>query len=185
MDSELMQFYKGVYEGGRNKNNTTLEEVWKFSDYELEHIHNYIQWMFPIVEPDYWNRDTPKLCEADIQEFKTNKSLKTKVAKSLLVISQFWGFDIDWDDSGKLKMMKSASYGEKSKKWQTGMNHNFLRITRVIHCLNDLGFRELAETFYGGIMKVAAENPRRINANSVEHWKNAMIKNMKGEEYLK
>lgn len=179
MDSELIKFYKGE----RNRNNVTLEEVWGFSDHELENIHNYIQWIFPIVEPDYWDRDTPKLSEKDIQIFKNSKLFKTKVVKSLIVMSKFWGFDINYDNSGTLVMNKSESYNDKSKNWQTYMNHNFLRITRVIHCLNDLGFRNLAKVFYEGIIKVVGENRLKFNPNSVEFWKEAMKTNMKGERY--
>jgi len=179
MSSELIRFYRGE----RNKNNVTIDEVWGFSDKDLENTHNYIQWLFPIVEPDYWNRDTPKLSEDDILQFKENKPLKTKVIKSLIILSRFWGFNWGWDTDGKLKLKKGYSYEEKSKNWQTHMNHNFLRMTRVIHCLNDLGLYDIAEAFYNGIMQIALENPEKINATSIVYWRNAMVKNMKGEEY--
>ena len=180
MDSELIRFYKGE----RNKNNVTIDEVWNFSDRELEHIHNYIQWLFPIVEPDYWNRDTPKLSKEDIEEFKNNDELKKNLIKSFVVILNFWGFDIDVHGDN-ISINKSEEYEYKSKNWQTYMNHNFLRITRVIHCLNDLGFRDLAKQFYNIMIEIALDNPKKINANSMVYWRNAMIKNMKGEEYQK
>ena len=178
MNSEIIKFYRGE----RNKNNVTLEEVWDFSDKELEHIHNYIQFLFPIVEPDYWNRDTPKLSEEDIKEFKNDKVLRRNLVQSFIVILGFWGFDVNVD-SGDIIISKSEDYEHKRKNWQTYMNHNFLRITRVIHCLNDLGFYKLADKFHQCIMDVVAENPERFNKTTIEFWDKAMVKNMKGESY--
>jgi hypothetical protein len=180
MESKIVSFYKGYI----NDNGVCLEEIWEWDDIKLESVHNYIQFLFPIVEPDYWNRDTPKLSEEDIKEFKNDKELKRRLIQSFIVILNFWGFDVKVDENGVV-ISKSEEYEHRRKNWQTYMNHNFLRITRVIHCLNDLGFYNLADKFHKCIMDIVSENPERFNTCSIEHWNDAMIKNMKGEEYGK
>jgi hypothetical protein len=180
MSSEVIKFYRGE----RNKNNVTIEEVWNFSDKELENIHNYIQFLFPIVEPDYWNRDTPKLSEEDIEEFNSDMRLRLNLVTSFNVILNFWGF-ILFIQGGEITIKKSEDYENKKKNWQTYINHNFLRITRVIHCLNDLGFYNLSDKFHKCIMDVVDENPERFNKTTIDFWNDAMVKNMKGRLYGK
>jgi len=138
--------------------------------------------LFPIVEPDYWNRDTPKLSVEDIEEFEKDKKLRANVIHSFIVMLNFWGLDVSIDN-GEVVIDKSEDYEHKRKNWQTTRNHNFLRITRVIHCLNDLGFYNLVEKFHKCIMDVVDENPERFNQTTIEFWNEAMVKNMKGEKY--
>jgi len=179
MPSKIIDFYNFQ----PNDRGFTLWEIWDFSNKELEHNHFYIQWLFPIIEPDYWNRETPKLCEDDIIAFRESYDLQTRLVQSFIIILAFWGFDVFLDRQGEVKVDKAYNYEERSKNWQTGMNHNFLRITRVLHCLNDLGMNSLAKVFYNCLMDVVEEAGNKISPNSVSHWKNAMVQNMKGEKF--
>jgi len=180
MASDIVKFYRG----GKNGNGYSLEDMWAFNYNEMEHIHDYIQWMFPMVEPDYWNRDTPKLTDEDIKAFKRSKAIMGRVAESFYVILEFWGLRVEVK-SGIIVVTRRESYQDMSKQWQTGTNHNFLRVTRVLHCLNDLGLRKMALAFYKALTEAAKENPERFNETSISCWENAMVKDMKGREYRK
>lgn len=180
MSSEIVKFYRG----GTNKNGLSLEDMWEFNYNEMEHIHNYIQWMFPMVEPEYWNRDTPKLTDEDVKVFKRDKAIMDRVAKSFAVILEFWGFRVVVKD-GIIVVEPGDNYKNRSEQWQTGMNHNFLRVTRVLHCLNDLGLRKMAKAFHQGLVKAIGDNPKGFNATSIDCWNNAMVKDMKGRGYGK
>jgi hypothetical protein len=176
--SEITQFYNGRM----NKNGMILDEIWDYDYEKLEHVHNYIQWLFPIVEPDYWNRDTPKLTPEDINEFKADVDLQIKLLTSLEVMLDFWGFKINYYENG-IEISKSKNYEERKLNWQTKTNHNFLRMTRVIHCLNDLGLKRVGDAFFNCLMEVVDENPDKFNQFTVEFWKKASVMNMNGEMY--
>lgn len=176
--SEIIDFYNGE----RNKNGVTIDEVWNYEDSQLEHVHNYIQWLFPIVEPDYWNRDTPKLTQEDIDTFKNSVDLKVKLLISLEVMLEFWGLEMQYNYDS-VSIFKSKRYELKSANWQTAKNHNFLRITRVIHSLNDIGLRKVSEEFLNCLMGLVKESPEKFNSMSVNYWKDAMVKDMKERLY--
>lgn len=177
-ESEIIDFYSGQV----NKNNITIQEVWDFDYEKLEHVHNYIQWLFPMVEPDYWNRDTPKLSEEDILKFKESAVLGVRLLNSLETVLDFWGLEINYY-SDSIIVGKAKNYNDRKDNWQTKMNHNFLRITRVLHCLNDLGFKRVANAFFTCLMELYNENPKGFNEVSVLCWKKAMVIDMKGEVY--
>lgn len=177
-DSEIIDFYKGR----KNKNKVSLEDIWNLDYKDLEHIHNYIQWLFPIVEPSYWNRDTPKLSEEDIVLFKTSEDLKIKLLTSLEVILDFWGLKINYY-SDSIVVSKSKNYEQRKDNWQSLKNHNLLRVTRVLHCLNDCGLRKTSEAFFSCLMEIVEESPERFSDMTKSYWKNAMVLNMQGGIY--
>ena len=46
--SQLTDFYRGT---GTDVEGRTLAEIWAYSDAELEGVHDFIQWLFPLREP--------------------------------------------------------------------------------------------------------------------------------------
>lgn len=179
--SAITDFYGKL---SKNPNGIDLYDVLNFDDEKLEHTHNYIQWLFPMVEPDYWNRETPKLTDDDIVVFKCSREMKERVVRSLIFILKFWGLRLSIRNYIGIMVRKGDDYEIKSKQWQTGMNHNFLRITRVLHCLNDLGMFEISRAFHKFLKEIVAEDPSKFNENSVSCWDLAMVKNMKGKSYF-
>ena len=45
-DSPIVQFYRG---NGRDHRGRSLAEIVAWSDAMLESVHDYIQWMFPLL----------------------------------------------------------------------------------------------------------------------------------------
>jgi hypothetical protein len=54
-----------------------LEDIWKFSDDELEGCHTYIQWLFPLKEPSAFNFAAPVLDKEVILEFRQSPVLRS------------------------------------------------------------------------------------------------------------
>jgi hypothetical protein len=69
--SRLLDFYRGQ---ARDEDNRLLADLWAWSDADLEEVHDYIQWMFPLPEPSRFNLDAPLLTDDDIAAFRDDLS---------------------------------------------------------------------------------------------------------------
>jgi len=170
MTTPIIKFYQGE----PNTNGRTLQEIWKWDRFNLEHIHNYIQWMFPIIEPSYFNRETPKLTQEDIDKFHEDNTLKTNLIRSLMTILEFWGLKIDLEENNEIIVCRSINFETNKECWVEPKNHNHLRMTRVIHCLKILGLEKCAQAFYEAITDVAKEFPV-INQVTLDYWRKASL----------
>ena len=61
-DSPLVRFYRGDAPDARGR---TLDDILAWDDEQLEAVHDYIQWLFPLDEPSRFNPDAPLLTPAD------------------------------------------------------------------------------------------------------------------------
>lgn len=95
---------------------------------QLEHVHDYIQWLFPLPEPSRAQPQSPVMTDEDIEAFKLDLDLHKQVERACLLMLN-WYMD--------------------SPHWVTPRNHNFLRITRIIRFLTLIGFDAEAAMFYG------------------------------------
>jgi len=161
------------YSGKPDHTGRSLEDIWKYNNRELEHTHDYIQWLFPILEPAYFNRSSPKLLISDISKFKNDKKLRHNLLISFLIMLDFYGLSCDLNDSGIL-VYKGDDYQDRKENWQTGKNHNFLRITRILTSLKLLGCEKVSLAFYKCLIKLVEENPVGFNFTSLDYWKDAV-----------
>jgi hypothetical protein len=120
----IVEFYRG----GPDHAGRTLEEILAWSHDQLERTHDYIQWLFPTTAPSRYNASAPLVTEATKEAFQAQPTLRQKLAHASL---RMWFF---YDVPGK-------------PFWVTRSNHNFLRITRIITSLRELGLSEEAHSF--------------------------------------
>src|SRR5262245_840829 len=71
--SRLVDFYRGA---GTDTGGRQLAEIWAWGDDDLEAVHDFIQWLFPLPEPSRFNPDAPRLTEADIATFRGDPLLQ-------------------------------------------------------------------------------------------------------------
>ncbi|XP_008854515.2 opioid growth factor receptor-like protein 1 [Nannospalax galili] len=144
-DLSNLRFYKnkipfkpdGVY----------IEEVlnkWK-GDYEkLEHNHTYIQWLFPLREQGL-NFYAKELTTYEIEEFKKTKEAIRRFLLAYKMMLEFFG----------IKLMDKTGTVARAVNWQERFQHlnesqhNYLRITRILKSLGELGY----ESFKSPLVK--------------------------------
>lgn len=144
-DLSNLRFYKnkipfkpdGVY----------IEEVlnkWK-GDYEkLEHNHTYIQWLFPLREQGL-NFYAKELTTYEIEEFKKTKEAIRRFLLAYKMMLEFFG----------IKLMDKTGNVARAVNWQERFQHlnesqhNYLRITRILKSLGELGY----ESFKSPLVK--------------------------------
>ena len=93
----------------------TLQDIWAFSDTQIEYTHDFIQLIFPLSKPSNNNFNGLYLTDA-------------------LVIRR-----IQTSDDARRNLIKSSewflSFLSRNDHWKDKYNHNQLRITRMIESL--------------------------------------------------
>src|SRR6476661_4163152 len=109
----LLGFYSGT---GSDDRGRRLEDIWRFSHEELEDVHDYIQWLFPLAERSAFNPGAPVLDEATIQRFRTDETLRRNVERSLGVMLDFYGFARR--GSNRPVAVIRRAFGELAHAWE-------------------------------------------------------------------
>ncbi|XP_075904049.1 opioid growth factor receptor-like isoform X1 [Nelusetta ayraudi] len=115
---------------------TDFHEQW-FGNYDdLEHVHTYIQWLFPLQEPGV-NSEAAPLTKEEIECFLASPTAKGYLFKSYVLMLDFYGIKLSDEKTGEVK--RSSNWEERFSNLNT-RTHNNLRITRILKCLGTLGF---------------------------------------------
>ncbi|XP_025907048.1 opioid growth factor receptor-like protein 1 isoform X1 [Nothoprocta perdicaria] len=124
-----------------------IEEVlnkWK-GDYEkLEHNHTYIQWLFPLREQGL-NFYAKELTTYEIEEFKKTKEAIRRFVLAYKMMLEFFGIKLV-DKTGNVA--RAANWQERFQHLNESQ-HNYLRITRILKSLGELGY----ESFKSPLVK--------------------------------
>lgn len=123
-----------------------MKEILQWPDAQLEEVHDYIQWMFPLTERSAFNIQAPVLTPSEISEIRLSPELRQNLKASFVRILGFYGLILS--GSYPLKVKRALHFEEASANWISPENHNHLRITRILKCLLTLGLEEEARAFY-------------------------------------
>ena len=150
----LDQFYLNQIQDDEGR---FIEDIWLYTNEQLESNHTYIQWLFPNKEPSFINPNAPLLDDQMIVEFRSSQTLLDRVDVSFQIMTSF--FDID------------SNY-----PWfLTKNNHNFLRITRILNTLIAFGMQKQADKLFARLIQIylAAGNDRLVYPITMEYWRQA------------
>jgi hypothetical protein len=142
--SKIIAFYSSV---GKDQSGRKIEDIWKFSYEDLESIHDFIQWLFPLDVTSVHNSNAPVLTEADQKVFHQDQKLRSNLLKSFDVMMNFYGFERT-NKAGLVFISKSANFGVRSSNWLRPYNHNHLRISRILKSLRLLGMGAESKAFF-------------------------------------
>ncbi|MQG38784.1 MAG: hypothetical protein FI718_02195 [SAR202 cluster bacterium] len=146
-----MDFEKFLNLEGGDFRGRTLKEIWRYTDIQIEQIHDFIQVVFPLNKPSNSNPHTYYLNDdTTIERIQTNETIKQNIIKS----SKWF-----------------LSFLKRNESWKKQYNHNHLRITRIIECLRLLVSDEEANKFHKSTLKLLGD--KKINKITVEFWGNA------------
>ncbi|XP_067092719.1 opioid growth factor receptor-like protein 1 [Osmerus mordax] len=115
-----------------------IEEIlntWR-GDYEkLEHNHTYIQWLFPLREQGL-NFYAQELTQEEMKEFQNTREAKRRFLQAYTLMLDFYGIKL-LDKSGNVA--RASNWKERFQHLNESQ-HNYLRITRILKSLGELGF---------------------------------------------
>ncbi|KAG9275398.1 opioid growth factor receptor-like protein 1 [Astyanax mexicanus] len=115
-----------------------IEEIltkWKGDYDKLEHNHTYIQWLFPLREQGL-NFYAQELTQDEIKEFLNTREAKRRFLLAYTIMLDFFG----------IKLLDKNGNVARASNWQDRFQHlnesqhNYLRITRILKSLGELGF---------------------------------------------
>ncbi|XP_027032176.2 opioid growth factor receptor-like protein 1 isoform X2 [Tachysurus fulvidraco] len=113
-----------------------FHDYW-FGNYDnLEYVHSYIQWLFPIQEMGM-NFASRELSRTEIKLFHADEEVKKRLLKSYKLMLDFYGIELVNEKTGEVK--RAQNWRERFKNLNRN-THNNLRITRILKCLGLLGF---------------------------------------------
>jgi hypothetical protein len=125
--TNLLNFYQGT---GQDHQGRAPATIWHWSDDDLEQVHDYIQWLFPLRERSAFNSNAPLLDDATIQQFRDRPELQANLRRSFLRMLKFYGLELT--DTAPPTIRPSKSFPSRSANWLNPGNHNHLRITRIL-----------------------------------------------------
>lgn len=141
----------------------TLDNILSFSDNELEYHHDYIQYLFPLPERSPVNPSAP-LITADVRSaFLSRPELRQELHRAFSRMLNFYGFEATSGtstpaDTGAgegngngtriVKLTPDSRFrSNATRTWLKRLDHNHLRITRILRCLRILGLEAEAKEF--------------------------------------
>ncbi len=166
-DSPIVAFYR---DAGTDHRGRSLGQLQSQSLRELEGVHDYIQWLFPLAKPSSASRHAPILTSADIHIFVQGADLRERLVQSLRTMLNFYGLTLD-GTSGPPKVLLSPTFPSRAAEWLHPSNHNFLRITRILRSLWLLGCRDHARALLGCLEDIYADNARIIGEKTMHIWR--------------
>ncbi len=164
------------YSGGPDSERRTLEEIWSWPDRRLEAVHDYIQWMFPTVQPSGVNPDAPLVTSRTIEAFTAQPALRDRLRRSLDRMLSFYGLRRAAPPGGDRIEIDPQRFPERAANWLHPGNHNHLRLTRIMDSLSTLGLAADARALRRCLLEDVCEGPgrQRVTPSTMEFWRRAL-----------
>ena len=171
--SRIIGFYNGPQPDHRGR---YLHEIQRWPDDQLESVHDYIQWLFPLPERSGFNAAAPVLTRECIQEFRSRPDLQQNLLASFLRLANFYGFTVR---VGKhITVTRAPNFAAKATGWLSPGNHNHLRITRILRCLTVLGLEAEAKAFLECLAEIYEDEQNKplpaISDETMLYWREAV-----------
>ncbi len=166
MTSRVVDFY--AHEGTDSSGRTILDMI-AMTDREMESRHDFIQWMFPLHEASSVNPDAPLVDEHSAQILRENIDARQRMHEAITRFARFLGFEL----SEEGQFVADASLATSRDNWHSPMNHNHLRITRVIRSMRLFGFEKEAKALFKAVQQSAVESQCATD-RTIAYWKQAL-----------
>ena len=176
--SSIIKFYESeaLQVGSSHQ---SLSQILSWDNEKLERVHDYIQYLFPLPEPSPINPGAWTVNREVFDAFRSRVDLRDQLRKSLTLMGQFYGFkvirpgstsgDVSLSFAPELDRSSPHYFPDRAKVWVKPMNHNHLRITRIIRCLRVLGLETDAQNFYTICLEVARRSEEALGLRNTHN----------------
>ena len=167
--SPLIAFYR---DGAPDDEGRTLAEILSWDDDRLEAIHNFIQWLFPLPEPSGANPSAPILYPTETRMFRSSLAMQQRLRQSLHRMLCFYGLALLSTPNG-LAVERAPNFDPRAQNWLWPMNHNHLRLTRILRSTLLLGLDAESKALFRALNALYREYPDRIPSRTHAFWSSA------------
>ena len=120
-----------------------IHEEWAHDYGGLERRHGYIQWLFPIHEMGV-NSDAQVLQRHEAASMMSDPLVMRRIRRSYEMMLGFYGAELEDWSTGLLR--RAPNYKERFRNLDS-RSHNYLRITRILKFLGEVGLERLKLPF--------------------------------------
>lgn len=149
-----LKFYRN--EVSSDPNGAYIDEIHKEWWYDLDRLeshHGYIQWLFPIRESGM-NWQAQELQQHEAEAIQKDEKAMERFVKSYEMMLNFYGLKLLNRETGEVDRAKN--WRERFCHLNYSM-HNYLRITRILKCLGELGLERYKAPFLRRMLHEAIE----------------------------
>jgi len=126
-----------------------IHKKWWGNYRKLEVHHGYIQWLFPLREAGM-NYQAKELQLHEAETIRSTPECSKRVLTSYKMMLDFYGLLMVNDETGELE--RASNWKERFKHLNRSY-HNYLRITRILKSLGELGFEHIKSKFVELMLK--------------------------------
>lgn len=166
----LIAFYAGT---GRDGAGRTIDEVLAFTFDELEDVHDYIQWLFPLFERSGANPGAPVLDDESVGSLRREPALRRRMRTAFELMLAFYGLQLS-TSGGTQRIERTDVFPVRAKVWLTPRNHNFLRLSRILHSLCIMNGAALARMLLSALEEIDRDFPGVVGERTRDFWRNAV-----------
>jgi hypothetical protein len=149
MATAAQAFLEGT---GTDHRGRSIDFILAFDDESLEAVHDYIQWLFPLPEPSRFNAEAPVLSAREMAAIAASPLARRNLLAAGDRLRRFY---------------------ESNSHWLVAVDHNHLRITRIIRSLRILVGAEEAQTFHARIEELVVAGGHPVAAEALDYWRRA------------
>lgn len=169
LSNPLIAFYR---DGARDDEGRTLAEIQAWDDDRLEAVHDFIQWLFPLPERSGANPSAPILDAPTIAAFHATPAMRDRLRQSFERMMAFYGLALVTSPTG-LAVQRTSNFAARADNWLRPMNHNHLRLTRILRSTLLLGLEPESKALFHALNAIYREYPTRISARTHAFWSSA------------
>lgn len=162
-DNPLIGFYR---DGAEDDEGRTLAEILAWPDERLEAVHDFIQWMFPLPERSGANPAAPVLDRETTEAFHATAEMRGRLRQAFERMLRFYGLR-----RNGYEVERAENFRERAGNWLHPMNHNHLRLTRMLRSLRLLGLEAESAALFRALEGIDREFPGRITERTQEFWR--------------
>jgi hypothetical protein len=168
--SKIIAFYKNdaIHPAGY-----TLEQLWDWSDQDLEYHHDYIQWLFPLPNPSREVSGCPVITAKEIARFRSDDSLRQALRTSMYRMLRFYGLKMTEPEGGRQRIIPAGDFPQKQLIWLTPDNHNYKRLTRILRSLRILGLERESTLLFWALHRLYQAWSINIGTRTLGFWHTA------------
>lgn len=164
----FLSFYLGTEADDKGRK---ITDILAWSDFRLEHTHNYIQRVFPNLVPSASDYSAPVITEqeaAELREAFADKDTRAKMYFDQMYrrMLRFWKLDA-WEQTHDSPAMMILP---KKPHWVNPDNHNYLRLTRVLKCFELFGLDKEALELNSLLKRLYSLYPQQIGDATMNYW---------------
>ena len=151
-----------------------MQRAWFGDHTALEAGHGFIQWLFPIHEKGL-NWKAKPLQRHEAAAIAASPRARRAIIRSLIMMCDFFGVEYrlatraasarELDDAARagsirapVRCVRAANWAERSA-FLNKSTHNYLRITRILKCLSEVGLAALKFAFASRLVTEAFAAP--------------------------